>query len=158
LMQENLQELQKLQEEAITREKETEGIIEALANIGSIVWYDTSGNITNIKDSNLKLAGLTEKDMIGKNQAEFAIEAIEDPLAFNAFWEDLRRGQPRRRLFKTDTQTGQLYISELYTPIFDKTGKIEKIINIGFNITEQKLLEEEIDRLNQEIEFLKGKL
>jgi methyl-accepting chemotaxis protein len=157
MMQENLQELQKLQEEAVTREKETEGIIEALANIGSIVWYDTQGNITNIKDSSLKLAGLTEKDVIGKNQSEYAMEAIEDPKAFKAFWDDLRRGQPRRRLFKTETKTGYLYISELYTPIYDKSGKIEKIINIGFNITEQKLLEEEIDRLKEEIELLKAR-
>lgn len=157
MMQENLQELQKLQEEASSKEKETEGIIDALAGIGSIVWYDLNGKILNIKDKNLKEAGFTEKDLIGKNQSEFAEEAIENPTEYKQFWDDLRNGMPRRRLFKAKTKTGFLWISELYTPIIGKNGIPEKVINIGFNITEQKLLEEQIEQLKGEIERINKK-
>lgn len=151
MMQESLEELQKLQGEADKREKETTGIIDALADIGSIVWYDLNGKILNIKDKNLKLAGLTESKIIGRKHSEFANELIEDPEGYRQFWIDLRNGIPRRRLFKTATKDGFLYISELYTPIKNKDGVPDKIINIGFNVTEQKLLEEEIELLKAEI-------
>ena len=155
MMQENLQELQKMQDEASLKEKETEGILVAMEGIGSIVWYDIKGTILNIIDKNLKEVGLTEKDLIGKNQSQFAEEARENPVEFKQFWEDLRNGLPRKRLFKTKSKTGFLWISELYTPILGKEGKPEKVINIGFNITEQKILEEEIAKLKVEIDRLK---
>jgi methyl-accepting chemotaxis protein len=157
MMQDNLVELQKLQEDATLKEKETEGIIEAMAGIGSIVWYDLQGNILNIKDQNLKDVGLSEKDLIGKNQAAFAEEAVDNPEEYKKFWDDLRNGIARRRLFRIKMKTGTLWISELYTPIKDNEGRPEKIINIGFNITEQKLLEQEIANLQEEIERLKMK-
>jgi len=156
MMQENLEELQKIQEEAVIKEKETAGIIDALGDIGSIVWYDLNGKILNIKDKNLVILGLTEKALIGKNHSEFAVEAKEDPIAYREFWDDLRNGRSRRRLLKNETKVGFLYTSELYTPIINKEGKPDKIINIGFSVTEQKKLEEDIEKLKEEIDGLKN--
>jgi methyl-accepting chemotaxis protein len=155
MLQENLQELQKIQEDAASKEKETLGIIDALSNIGSIVWYDMEGNIQNIQDKNLRDMGFSEKDLIGKNQKEFAQEAKDNPEEFEKFWEDLRNGVQRRRLFSTETKKGHIWISEIYTPISDNSGNFVKVINIGFDITEQKLLEEKILKLEEEIERLK---
>jgi methyl-accepting chemotaxis protein len=155
MLQENLQELQKIQEDAASKEKETLGIIDALSNIGSIVWYDMEGNIQNIQDKNLRDMGFSEKDLIGKNQKEFAQEAKDNPEEFEKFWEDLRNGVQRRRLFSTETKKGHIWISEIYTPISDNSGNFVKVINIGFDITEQKLLEEKILKLEEEVERLK---
>jgi len=156
-LQENLKELQKVQEEAMAKESETGGVVDALTQIGSVVWYDMDGTILKIKDTNLYDAGLTERQMIGHNQSEFAPEAIENPEGFKQFWEDLRAGHTRRRLFKTETSKGTLWISEIYTPIKDTFGKLYKVINIGINISEQKALEEKIAVLQEEIKKLKNK-
>lgn len=157
MLQENLKELQKIQEDAKGKENETTGIIEALADIGAIVWYDMEGNILNIRDKNLKDVGLSPKDLIGKNQSEFAIEAKEQPEEYKMFWEDLRDGISRRRLFSIDSNKGKIWISEIYTPIRDSSGNYVKVVNIGFNITEQKVLEEKIEKLQEELERLKDK-
>ncbi len=155
-IQENLIELQKAQEEAEIREIETEGVINALTKIGSVVWYDMEGTILKIKDPNLFDVGLTESDMIGKNQREFAQEAKENPKTYQKFWDDLRAGFTRKRMFRTETDSVTLWISEIYTPIKDNKGNPYKIINIGFNISEQKALEEKIKTLQKEIEELKS--
>jgi len=157
-IQENLIELQKVQEEAEIKEMETEGVISALTKIGSVVWYDMNGVILKIKDPNLFDAGLTESDMIGKNQSEFAPEAKEDPEAYKNFWDDLRAGFSRKRMFKTELNGGTLWISEIYTPIKDNKGNPYKVINIGFNISGQKVLEGKIKDLRKEIKELKDQL
>jgi len=155
-LQENLIKLHKAQEEASIKEIETEGVISALSKIGSVVWYDMNGTILNIKDPNLADAGLKVSDMIGHNQSEFATEAKEDPKGYKKFWDDLRAGQSRRRMFKTETDMGTLWVSEIYTPIKDNKGNPYKVINIGFNISEQKALEEKIKILQKEIKELKS--
>ena len=154
-IQGNLIELEKTQEEASIKETETESVIDALTEIGSVVWYDMNGIILKIKDPNLFDAGLTETEMIGRNQSEFAVEAKENPDKYNKFWDDLRAGFSQRRLFKTETDKGTLWISEIYTPIKDNKGKPYKVINIGINISEQKALEEKINLLQKEINELK---
>lgn len=156
-LQENLLELQKVQEEAVTKESETSGVVDALTQIGSVVWYDMDGTFLKIKDPNLYDAGLTERQLVGHNQSEFAPEAKNDPLGYKKFWDDLRAGHIRRRLFKTETSKGTLWISEIYMPIKDALGKLYKVINIGINISEQKALEEKIKVLQEEIKKLKAK-
>ena len=157
-IKENIIKLQKAQEEAELREIETEGVINALIKIGSVVWYDMNGTILKIKDPGLFDAGLTESDMIGKNQSEFAKEAKENPEEYKRFWDDLREGNSRRRLFKAETNNGIIWISEIYTPIKDNKGEPYKVINIGFNISEQKSLEEKIKVLKAEIKELKSNM
>jgi PAS domain-containing protein len=158
MMQENLVELQKIQEDSVLKEKETEGIIEAIANIGSITWYDLNGKIINIKGQNFKLMGLAEQYMLGKLHSEFAVEAKESPEEYKEFWYDLKAGNSRNRVFKTETKSGIFYISEHYAPILNKEGKPDKIINIGINITQQKLIEQEIANLQAEIEAIKNNI
>ena len=156
-MQKSLVDLQKAQEEASTREKETAGIIEAISIMASVVWYDLEGKILNIIDPHLEDAGLRKEDMIGHFQSEFSPEFKEDPRAYRRFWNDLKKGKTRKRLFKTDTAKGTLWISETYVPIKDSAGNPKKVINIGFNISAQKELEKEIIKLKVELRKLENK-
>ncbi|MBN1250865.1 MAG: GAF domain-containing protein [Bacteroidales bacterium] len=156
-LQDNLINLQKAQEEAATREKETAGIIDAISAMASVVWYDLEGKIINIIDPNLEDAGLSAKEMIGHFQSEFAPETESDPKGYKRFWNDLNAGKTKERLFKTETSKGTLWISETYVPIKDVSGNPDKVINIGFNITKQKELEKEIYNLQKELKELKDK-
>jgi len=157
-MQKSLIDLQKAQEEASSREKETAGIIDALSTIASVVWYDLNGKILNIIDPNLEDAGLRAENMIGHFQSEFSPEFKENPKAYRRFWNDLKNGKTKKRLFKADTKKGTLWISETYVPIRDSEGAPLKIINIGFNISRQKELEKDILKFKVEIKKLKSKL
>ncbi len=158
ILQEHLKELQEAQKEIEINKIENRSVIDALTKIGSVVWYDMDGNILDIKDPHLSEAGLSEKTMIGKNQREFAPEAKENPEEYEKFWDGLRSGMIQKRVFKTLTSKGLLWISEIYTPIKDHTGKPYKVINIGIDISGQKALEEQIKKLQEEIEALRKEL
>ncbi|MCF6240987.1 MAG: GAF domain-containing protein [Bacteroidales bacterium] len=157
-LQAHLAELQEAQNEIEINKIENQSVIDALTKIGSVVWYDMDGKILDIKDPHLSEAGLSEKSMIGKNQREFAPEAKENPEEYEKFWKNLRSGIVQKRVFKTLTSKGLLWISEIYTPIKDHTGKPYKVINIGIDISQQKTLEEQIKKLQEEIELLKKQL
>ncbi len=154
-LQQTLVELQKAQEDDSIRDKETEGIVEALNKIGSIVWYNLGGTIINIKDSNINLFGIADKEMIGKNHSEFEQEAKTDMEAYRKFWNDLKSGQTRQRTIKRQTKSGDIWLLETYTPIKDKSGMTYKIISIAVDVTEKIKLQDEIERLQMEIINLK---
>ncbi len=154
-LQETLIELQKTQEDDSIKEKETEGIVEALNKIGSIVWYNLGGTIINIRDSNINTLMRTDKEMIGKNHSEFEPEVKTDMEAYKKFWNDLKAGHTKQRTIKRKTKKGDIWLFETYTPIKDKSGMTYKIISIAIDITEQKKLQDEIERLELEVINLK---
>ena len=45
-----------------------------------------------------------------------------------------------------------MWLHETFTPIFNKKGETEKIINIGVDITKQKLLELELGKYKKDNE------
>ncbi len=137
-MRENFKELQIAQEKAVLKEQETAGILEAITSAASVVYYDINGNILEINDKNLETMGYRREDIVGRNQSEFAPEARNNPKWYREFWNDLRTGIPRKRIFHHEYKGNEIWISEHYTPIL-KDGKPYKIINIGFDITEIKL-------------------
>lgn len=151
MLKENLQELQKMQEDAAAHEKEKEDIIEALSNLGSITWYNMQGKIKKVKDINLEKLGYTEQDLVGKYHRQFAIEAKEAPNEYAKFWEDLRKGQSQKRINSQETSEGKIWITELYTPIKDTSGNYVQVINIGFEITQQKILEQKVKELKTKL-------
>ena len=96
------------------------------------------GNIIDINDKNLEIVGATREQMLGKNLASFASEAKEDPVAYKKFWEDLKLGKSRTRVFKEISKGKEIWVSETYTPILDNSGKPIKVLNIGTDITKSK--------------------
>jgi methyl-accepting chemotaxis protein len=155
ILQETLSELQKSQEDGIIKEKENEGIIESLLKIGSVTWYNMGGTIINIKDPNLANYGLSEKDMKGKKHLELETDAKADMSEYVKFWNDLKNGESRQRTIRKKTLKDEIWLSETYTPIKDKTGNPYKIICIAIDITAQKKLNDEIEKLQFEIINLK---
>ncbi|RLD63557.1 MAG: hypothetical protein DRJ01_03425 [Bacteroidetes bacterium] len=137
-MRQNLEELQATQEDAARREAELNGLWNALNINSSIVVFDMSGNIIDINDKNLEIVGATREQMLGKNLASFASEAKEDPVAYKKFWEDLKLGKSRTRVFKEISKGKEIWVSETYTPILDNSGKPIKVLNIGTDITKSK--------------------
>ncbi|MBE9469225.1 MAG: PAS domain S-box protein [Bacteroidetes bacterium] len=137
-MRQNLEELQATQEDAARREGELSGLWEALSMNSSIAIFDMSGNIIDINDKNLEIVGSTREQMLGKNLASLASEAKDNPVAYKKFWEDLKMGKSRTRIFSETLKGRETWTSETYTPIHDKSGKPIKILNVGTDITQSK--------------------
>jgi methyl-accepting chemotaxis protein len=148
-MRQNLEELQATQEEAARREFELRGVINALSSSTYTVEYDLYGGITDVNETYADLIGLSREQMLGMNHKDgidFSNISKED---YERFWEDLRHGIPRTDVNKIDYNNQIFYLKETYTPIVDEDETPYKILKIGFNITKEYKLSEELEALKE---------
>ena len=143
-MTKTISELRKAQDEITTKDTESKGIMSALVSTVSVVFYDKNGRVTNVNQKNQELFGINKEDYIGKTQFDYLPEAKENREWFKQFWNDLRDGKQREKEYYIKLDDKELFLHETYTPILDVEGKVEKIINIGIDITRQKQLEREL--------------
>ena len=131
------------------KEAEGSGIIDALVSVASVVFYDMDGRVTRINQKNQELFNIKAEDYIGKTHFEVLDEAKENPEWFKKFWEDLREGKQRIKEYYLKHDNKELWLIETFTPILNEAGKPVKVINIGIDITERKLLERKIEQLEK---------
>ena len=69
----------------------------------------------------------------------------------------LFRSIKQSREFSLTVNSKLVWIQENYTPVMDQNGALYKIINIGFDISENKLKEAEMVKLISQLKDLKDK-
>lgn len=151
-MRQNVLELQSAQEESARKEIELTGILNSIASISTITQYDINGKILNINGPYLDGSNYYKRTMEGRYHRDYARESVENPKEYRQFWNDLLSGKSRDRIVSIQQDDFQQWISERYTPVKDENGKVYKIINIGTDITESKILENRL--LEQRNELL----
>jgi len=67
----------------------------------------------------------------GKHHADFFRTKADDDASYHDFWDDLRRGIVRQRVFKGSVGGSRLVLNETYSPVKDSEGSVEKIIAIA---------------------------
>ena len=144
-----ISELKKAQTEIAKQAKENLGIMNALISVVSVVFYDLDGRIIDINQKNQELFNIKKEDYIGKTHFDFLPEAQENTEWFIQFWEDIRNGKIRTKEYFIKKDDKEMWLKETFTAILNESGEPEKIINIGIDITEQKLLEMKLLKLTQ---------
>jgi hypothetical protein len=61
------------------------------------------------------------------------------------FKTDLQSGKVRTRIFHLNDEATDVWLQETLTPVYNKENQFQKIINIGFDISRQKKLEQIIN-------------
>jgi len=158
-MRQNLEELQATQEEAARREYEMEGVINALGATAFIVEYDLDGIIIACNDKYSEVLGMPKEQIIGQSHQAGYVFDIESKANYDIFWGDLRRGESKHQINRVVYNTQEFWVDETYTPIISQTdGKPYKILKIGFDITEQKLkeseMQEQAEKINEESKII----
>lgn len=152
-MRQNLEELQATQEEAARREFEMEGIIKALGTTAFTVEYDLNGTILSCNDKYAEMLGISRDDIVGTKHSTGYNFNPEMKANYDLFWGDLRRGLTKKEINKVEYNGKELWIEETYTPITNpQDDKPYKILKIGFDITEQKQDETQINENTRKLE------
>lgn len=126
---------------------ENKKIIEALSSVTSVVFFDVQGRITDLNQKNMEMFGVKKEDYIGKTHFDILSEAKEKTEWFEAFWDDLRNGKTREKEYYISRDDSEMWLHETFIPIKGRTGVVKQIINIGIDITQQRLLERKLDEL-----------
>ncbi len=143
-LEQALLEAQVEQEIAKDREGEVAALLEALDQICLVTLISTDKTITYINNKNVEVLGDSKESIEGRNHSELDQLARENPDDYNAMWNNLLQGNMQRREFTLDVQGKKVWIMENYIPVHETEGNINKIINIGIDITEFKDFEQEL--------------
>jgi len=143
-LEQALLEAQVEQEIAKEREEEMSALLEALDQICLVTLISTDKTITFINNKNVEVLGDSRESIEGRNHSELDQIARDNPEEYNAMWNNLLQGKMQRREFTLEVQGKKVWIMENYIPVHDADGNINKIINIGIDITEFKDFEQEL--------------
>jgi PAS domain S-box-containing protein len=150
-MMENLNKLEEAQSESSRKESEITGILNAINQSTLVAELGLNGRFTSINDRFLLLLESQRDQVLGKLHSEFA---QVDPYAdeYKGFWASLREGQSisnteRYRLFSGK----EVWLQQTFTPLVNNEGHVHKILNIAVDITETRMLQEQLESRDLEI-------
>lgn len=149
-MRRNLQEMRRLKEESENKDSEMRGLFRAVDSTSLVTQYDKDGTILHVNSRMLDLLQISEDDLVGRNHADISSFKPNDK-NYRKFWEDLRHGQTRSLVESINTKRKTIWISETFSPITDDKGNVLKIINIGMDISDTKVMERQLRLQEREI-------
>lgn len=149
-MRRNLAEMRRLKEETENKDIEMRGLFRAIEATSLVTEYDKDGTIMHVNPRVTDLLQIPEEELIGKNHTDIS-SFSPDNKDYKRFWEDIRHGQTRSMVESIDTKQKKVWISETFSPILDDKGNVLKIINIGMDVSETKVLERQLRMQEREI-------
>lgn len=149
-MRRNLQEMRRLKEETETKDSEMRGLFRAIDATSLVTQYDKDGTIIRVNSRVIDLLQMSEEEIVGKNHADIS-SFKPDNKDYRKFWEDLRHGQTRNLQESIQTRNKTIWLAETFSPIIDEKGNVQKIINIGLDISSTKILERQLRTQEREI-------
>lgn len=166
-MRQNMEEMQATQEEAGMRNKELEGIFNAIDNTLGTYELTLGGNYIRANANFRSFIDITENELRRKTHREMVFPNFEDMAEYNAFWKRIIDGDSEKREFyyKIDDEIHWLF--ESYTPVYDTYGELSKVLVIVNNITEDKrkaeslqesmlMLQEQEEEMRQNMEEMRS--
>lgn len=138
-------------------ENESKYQLDTLNEIALVSITDTKGNITYANEIFCNTSGYSEEELIGKSHRILKSGLQSDDL-FKELWTSISNGKIWKGEVLNKAKDGTNYwVNTTIVPFFDLNGKIEKYVSVRFNITEQKELQNQLERsLEKEKEL--GKL
>lgn len=152
-------ELEKLLQELDTKEQELQNRINAINKAAMVIEFDPSGNILDANQLFQAKMGYSLEELRASHHKILACKDVDYDKVFHNFWTDLKAGKGTSGEYRRRTKNDEIvWIQASYNPVFDKTGKVYKVIKIGYDITEMKNQRTEIDKmtlqLNQQVAAL----
>ena len=126
-MRQNMEELKATQEESARREEELEGILSAIDQSFYVLEYDIQGVITKVNQRFLYLVNLPMDKVVGqKHNQLFGKKSKVDELLF----ANVAKGDTVEIQEKVVVNKKPLEINNTFSPIRNKDGNTERILNI----------------------------
>ncbi len=120
--------------------REINSVLEALDKSQAIIQFLPDGTILDANENFLTVLGYQLDEIVGQKHSMFVDPKYRDSADYKNFWEALGRGEFQAAEYKRLGKGGkEVWIQATYNPIFDKSGKVLKVIKYATDITERKL-------------------
>ncbi|SCM70883.1 Methyl-accepting chemotaxis receptor [uncultured Pleomorphomonas sp.] len=129
-------------------------VLAALDRSLAVIEFDPTGKIIAANANFLKVMGYELADVLGKHHSMFVDPAEVKSPAYAAFWRDLLAGKFLSSEFRRIAKGGRsVWIQGTYNPLFDRSGKVYRVVKFATDVTERKLedvkVQGEIDAINR---------
>jgi methyl-accepting chemotaxis protein len=127
------------------RNADFEGQIAAIHKSQAVIEFTPDGTILTANDNFLKTLGYTLDEIRGKHHRIFVDPSYRETEEYRLFWDRLSRGQYDAGQYKRLAKDGaEIWIQASYNPILDLSGKPTKVVKYASNITELRMIAEQI--------------
>lgn len=131
--------------------------IHAINKVMGVISFSPDGTIIQMNENFAKVVGYTESEVIGQHHRLFADATYAASNEYKQFWSKLASGQFHQGQYKRLGKNGkEICIEASYNPIFDKQGKVVKVVKYATDITANKLKEAEVNGLLNAINHIQG--
>jgi methyl-accepting chemotaxis protein len=114
--------------------------VEAISKSQAVIEFNMDGTIVTANENFLKTLGYSLGEIQGKHHSMFVEPAMRDSAAYREFWANLNRGQYQAAAVKRIGKGGkEVWIQASYNPMFDRNGKVYRVIKFATDITAEKL-------------------
>ena len=119
---------------------ESDGLIDAISKSQAVIHFALDGTILDANENFLRAMGYTLKEIQGQHHRIFVEPSYAASPEYRQFWEKLRRGEFDSGEYKRIAKGGkEIWILASYNPIFDRNGKLMKVVKFATDITSQKM-------------------
>ncbi len=144
-MKQQMEILVATQQQMMETQAELDGQLNAInrSSIGKVE-YSLDGKVIKANGSFCKMLGFSPEEVQEKEHLDFAETRLSDSEAHKHFWEALVEGDSKSGEYKLMDKKGEAFwVNAVYSPVFNKQGEPNKIVQLAFNITDSKKLLEE---------------
>lgn len=108
----------------------------------AVIHFAPDATILFANDNFLAAMGFAHLDEIqGRKHAMFVEPDYAASKDYATFWDVLRSGQPHTDVFKRLRKDGsEIWINATYSPVFDASGAVERVIKVAQDVTGQHLV------------------
>ena len=115
----------------------------------AVIEFKVDGTILTANDNFLSALGYTLDEIEGKHHRVFCSLEHSSSAEYRNFWNRIGDGEFVQGEFERFTKEGEsIWIQGSYNPIFDRLGRISKVVKFAVDITEQIRQREEFELLS----------
>jgi len=127
---------------------ELRGQLEAIGKLQAVIEFNLDGTIVTANDNFLKTLGYTLDEITGRHHSLFVDATYRESNDYRQFWRDLNDGRAQSGDFKRIGKGGrEVWISAIYSPIRDTSGRPVKVVKFASDITSRKQAEADASRV-----------
>ncbi|WP_159877322.1 PAS domain S-box protein [Aquitalea denitrificans] len=124
---------------------EYEGVVYAIRRALAVVEFDMEGHILTANDNFLALTAYRLDELQGQHHSMLCKGDEVKSAAYQALWADLRAGKFQSGEFLRYGKDGrEVWIQAVYNPILDIDGKPWKVVKLANDLTDRKLMEQDL--------------
>ena len=114
--------------------------VEAISKSQAVIEFNPDGTVITANENFLKTLGYSLGEIQGKHHSMFVEPAMRETAAYREFWANLNRGQYQAAVFKRIGKGGkEVWIQASYNPMFDRNGKVYRVVKFSTDVTAEKL-------------------